>query len=191
MPGPGHALAPLLDSPPSSLDMSTSSTVNMGIAIYHLVDKASKTASYQWNLVLSTGSFDARDVRVYTISNTKDKGRTTCPWYLDHRIATLLQSSALQGVFQIPLIVPLTLTALDEFIRQFSSMRDGYNTRGRGWDTTTYTVRILDSLHEAGCIRLPCRVEELVPHVEHRATRLESMKEQPGYGGMKLAILPL
>ncbi|KAK0457053.1 uncharacterized protein EV420DRAFT_1551219 [Desarmillaria tabescens] len=171
--------------------MSTSSPVNIGIAIHRLGDKTSKTAFYQWNLVLSTGSFDARDVRVYTISNTKDKGRTTCPWFLDHRKATLLHSSALQGVFQIPLIVPLTLTALDEFIRQFSSTRDGYNTRGRGWDATTYTVRILDSLHEAGCIMLPCRVDELVLHVEHRVARLESMKEQPGYGGMKLAVLPL
>ncbi|KAK0216295.1 hypothetical protein IW262DRAFT_1299529 [Armillaria fumosa] len=171
--------------------MSTSSTVNMGIAIHRVVDKASKTASYQWNLVLATGSFEARDVRVYSISNTKDKGRTTCPWYLDHRIAPLLQFSALQGVLTIPLIVPLTLTALDEFIRQFSSMRDGYGTRGRGWDTTTYTVRILDSLHEAGCIRLPCGMDELLPHVEYRATQLESMKEQPGYGGMKLAVLPL
>ncbi|KAK0200746.1 hypothetical protein DFS33DRAFT_1354565 [Desarmillaria ectypa] len=171
--------------------MSTSSTVNIGIAIHRLGDKASKTASYQWNLVLSTGPFDARDVRVYSISNMKDKGRTTCPWYLDHRKATLLHSPTLQGVFQIPLIVPLTSTALDEFIRQFSSTRDGYNTRGRGWDTTTYTVRILDSLHEAGCIRLPYRVDELVPHVEHRATRLESMREQPGYGSMKLAVLPL
>ncbi|KAG7443235.1 uncharacterized protein BT62DRAFT_935190 [Guyanagaster necrorhizus] len=171
--------------------MTTSSTVNVGIAIHRLGDKVSRTASYQWNLVLSTGSFDARDVRVYTISNTKDKGRTTCPWYLDHRKATLLQSSALQGVFQVPLIVPLTLAALDEFIGQFSSTRDGYNTRGRGWDSTAYTVRTLDSLYEAGCIKLPCRMDELVLYVEHRAARLESMREQPGYGSMKLAVLPL
>ncbi|KAK0207801.1 hypothetical protein IW262DRAFT_1302463 [Armillaria fumosa] len=171
--------------------MSASLTVNMGIAIHRLIDDDSTTAIYQWNLVLSASSFDARDVRVYSISNTKDKGRTTCSWYLDHQLGTLCQSSALQGVFRIPVMMGLSLQDLDEFICQFSSTWEGYNTRGRGWNVTTFTVRVLDSLHEAGCIRLPCEIDELVPHVETKAAELESMKEQPAYRGVRLAVLPL
>ncbi|KAF8887697.1 hypothetical protein CPB85DRAFT_290638 [Mucidula mucida] len=144
---------------------STSSPV-IGIAIHTL--NATDNTECRWSLLLAKGSFDAPDVQTYSV--TRDRSA----WRSDHRVAPLSNSPTLRGVLQVRLSpeLPLRFNELKDFIQQFPASADGYNTRSRGWSGTMYTHRILDSLFEAGCIELPCPIEDLMSRVDLRVTYL-------------------
>jgi hypothetical protein len=70
----------------------------------------------------------------------------------------------------------MPINQLDEFIRELGPDQNGYNTRGMGWTSATWVIRIVEALGEAGMVDMPSTIGQFKVDIQEKGAQLEVMK---------------
>ena len=76
---------------------------------------------------------------------------------------------------------------LDEYITEMGAGQNTYNTRGLGWSNTSFIIRIVESLSDAGMLRIPSTIGQFRFSIQEAGARMELMRNWGG--GDSLPIL--
>lgn len=161
------------------------------------ISEPADSESYQWALATHESTWRAEDVHIYQITDKADSSviandhpnNTNAPlrtkWTESHLLTPLRNLPFLIGIINLGALPPNTpLASLDAFIRELGPAQNGYDTRGRGWNSGTYVLRILDNLIEAGLVRSSLSPQELFLEGEVLGAKLERLRELRGGEGV-------
>jgi len=139
----------------------------VGVAIFRPLN----TETYRWAFASHASSWRAADVNIYQITD-RDSLNARIPWTESFLSVSLSNLPTLLGIIHIGL-VDASVSDLEVFIRELGANRDGYDTRGRGWNCGTYVLQIVENLIEAGMIQTTLTPQELLLEGEVLAAKLE------------------
>ena len=75
---------------------------------------------------------------------------------------------------------------LDQYITEMGAGQSTYNTRGLGWSNTSFIIRIVETLSDAGLLEIPSTIGQFRFNIQEKGVRMELMR---GWGGDSLPIL--
>jgi len=149
--------------------------IDLGIALFKHQDN--NHHYYQWALaaVERPSSYSHPDVHVYQILNRGPTGERI-PWFTHFTQQSRLSDDiASLGVVHLATL-DMPIKQLDEFIRELGPGQNGYNTRGMGWTSATWVIRIVEALAEAGMVEMPSTIGQFKLNILEKGARLEVMK---------------
>jgi len=75
---------------------------------------------------------------------------------------------------------------LDGYVTEMGAGQNTYNTRGLGWSNTSFIIRIVESLSDAGMLDIPSTIGQFRFGIQEAGVRMELIRN---WGGDSLPIL--
>jgi len=159
--------------------------IDIGIALYR---RTENEYSYtHWALVSAERphTYSNAAVHLYQISN-RDASGAKVPWFTDFAYGVILSlDPTIIGVVHLG-TVDMPQDHLDQYITEMGAGQSTYNTRGLGWSNTSFIIRIVETLSDAGMLEIPSTIGQFRFNIQEVGARMELMRS---WGGDSLLIL--
>jgi len=159
--------------------------IDIGIALFR---RTENEYSYtHWALVSleRPHTYSNAPVHLYQISN-RDASGAKVPWFTDFSCGVMLSlDPTIIGVVHLG-TVDMPQDHLDQYITEMGAGQSTYNTRGLGWSNTSFIIRIVETLSDAGLLEIPSTIGQFRSSIQETGVRMELMRN---WGGDSLPIL--
>jgi hypothetical protein len=160
--------------------------IDIGIALFRRTENEYSYTHWALVSVEHPHTYAGSPVHLYQISN-HDVSGTKVPWFTDFsRDVRLSQDPTIIGVVHLGR-VDMPQDQLDGYITEMGAGQNTYNTRGLGWSNTSFIIRIVESLSDAGMLEIPRTIGQFRFIVQEAGARMELMRNWGG--GDSLPIL--
>jgi len=169
------------------LDMSTERPgLDIGIALFRRIEEEYSYTHWALISLERPHTYNNAPVHLYQINNYDASG-ARIPWYTDfYRDVMLSLDPTIIGVVHLG-TVDMPQDHLDQYITEMGAGQSTtHNTRGLGWSNTSFIIRIVETLSEAGLLEIPSTIGQFRFNIQETGTRLELMRD---WGGDTLPIL--
>lgn len=159
--------------------------IDIGIALYRRTENDYTYTHWALVSVERPHSYSNAPVHLYQISN-HDASGAKVPWFADFsRDVMLAPDPTIIGVVHLG-TVDMPQDHLDEYITEIGAGQNTYNTRGLGWSNTSFIIRIVETLSDAGMLEIPSTIGQFRSIIQEAGVRMELMRN---WGGIPLPIL--
>lgn len=159
--------------------------IDIGIALFRRTENEYSYTHWALVSVERPNLYSNAAVHLYQIRN-HDASGARVPWFTDFsREVMLSQDPTIIGVVHLG-TVDMPQDQLDEYITEMGPGQNTYNTRGLGWSNTSFIIRILENLSEAGFLEIPSTINQFRSTIQETEVRMELMRN---WGGHSLPIL--
>ena len=160
--------------------------IDIGIALYRRTEDEYSYTHWALVSVERPHTYSSAQVHLYQISN-RDASGAKVPWFTDFSRGVMLSSDpTIIGVVHLG-TVDMPQHQLDEYITEMGAGQNTYNTRGLGWSNTSFIIRIVESLSDAGMLNIPSTIGQFRFSIQEAGARMEVMRNWGG--GDSLPIL--
>ena len=159
--------------------------IDIGIALFSRTEN--QYAYIHWALVSveRPHTYSNAAVHLYQISN-HDASGAKVPWFTEFsRDVMLSLDPTILGVVHLG-TVDMPQVHLDQYITEMGAGQNTYNTRGLGWSNTSFIIRIVETLSDAGMLDIPSTIGQFRSSILEAGARMELMRK---WGGDSLPIL--
>ncbi|KAF9782282.1 hypothetical protein BJ322DRAFT_1022720 [Thelephora terrestris] len=159
--------------------------IDIGIALFKRTENDYTYTHWALVSVERPHLYGNAPVHLYQISNHDATGARV-PWYTNFSCNVMLSTDpTIIGVVHLG-EVNMPQDQLDEYITEMGPGQNTYNTRGLGWSNTSFIIRIVENLSDAGLLDIPSTMGQFRFNIQEKGTRLELMRN---WGGDSLPIL--
>ena len=159
--------------------------IDIGIALFSRTENEYSYTHWALVSVEPPHTYSGSPVHLYQISNYDPSGARV-PWYTDfYRDVMLVEDPTILGVVHLG-TVDMPQDQLDGYIMEMGAGQSNYNTRGLGWSNTSFIIRIVESLSDAGMLDIPSTIGQFRFSIQEAGVRMEMMRS---WGGHSLPIL--
>lgn len=159
--------------------------IDIGIALYRRTENEYSYTHWALVSIERPHNYSNSPVYLYQIGNHDGTGARV-PWFTDFSRGVMLATDpTIIGVVHLG-TVDMPQDQLDEYITEMGAGQGGYNTRGLGWSNTSFIIRIVESLSDAGLLDIPSTIGQFRFNIQEKGARMELMRN---WGGDYLPIL--
>ena len=159
--------------------------IDIGIALFRRTENEYSYTHWALVSVERPHTYGNAPVHLYQIKNHDGSGAKV-PWFADFSRDVVLSSDpTVIGVVHLG-TVDMPQDHLDQYITEMGAGQSTYNTRGLGWSNTSFIIRIVETLSDAGMLEIPSTIGQFRFNVQETGTRMELMRN---WGGDSLPIL--
>lgn len=161
--------------------------IDIGIALFRRTEDGYSYTHWTLVSVERPHSYSSAPVHLYHISNRNASGAKV-PWFTDFSSnVTLSLDPTIIGVVHLG-TVDMPQVHLDQYITEMGPGPSTYNTRGLGWSNTSFIIRIVETLSDAGILEIPSTIGQFRSIIQEAEARMESMRS---WGVDSLPILDM
>lgn len=159
--------------------------IDIGIALFRRTEDEYTYTHWALVSIEHPHTYSGSPVHLYQISNYDASGARV-PWFTNFsRRIMLSEDPTILGVVHLGM-VDMPQDQLDGYITEMGAGQNTYNTRGLGWSNTSFIIRIVESLSDAGFLQIPSTIGQFRFIVQEAGARMELMRD---WGGMSMPIL--
>jgi len=159
--------------------------IDIGIALFRRTENEYSYTHWALVSVERPHTYGSTPVHLYQIAN-HDASGAKVPWFTDFSRDIMLSSDPTTiGVVHLG-TVDMPQDHLDQYITEMGAGQSTYNTRGLGWSNTSFIIRIVESLSDAGMLEIPSTIGQFRFNIQEIGATMELMRS---WGSNSLLIL--